>query len=111
MRKQGVRQGGTLSAPLYKLYVHPLLEKLAGCNLGLRLGGTFIGTPTCADDMILLSNNEGDIQSMIDVTANFARQRRYNLHPTKSCVLQVNSINGLETLSQFTLPGQRMNLV
>ena len=33
--KQGVRQGGTLSAPLYKLYIHPLLEKLEDSKLGL----------------------------------------------------------------------------
>ena len=31
--KQEVRQGGTLSAPLYKLYIHLLLEKLEESKL------------------------------------------------------------------------------
>ena len=88
--KQGVRQGGTLSAPLYKLYIHPLLEKLEDSKLGLSLGGAHIGTPTCADDMVLMANNEWDLQAMIDITELFASQRRYTLHPTKSCVLHIN---------------------
>ena len=77
--KQGVRQGGTLSAPLYKLYIHPLLEKLEDSKLGLSLGGAHIGTPTCADDMVLMANNEWDLQAMIDITELFASQRRYTL--------------------------------
>ena len=56
--KQGVRQGGTLSAPLYKLYIHPILDKLEDSKLGLSLGGAHIGTPMCADDMVLMANNE-----------------------------------------------------
>ena len=96
--KQGVRQGGTLSAPLYKLYIQPLLEKLEDSKLGLSLGGAHIGTPTCADDMVLMANNEWDLQAMIDITELFASQRRYTLHPTKSCVLHINQ-SGDDSLS------------
>ena len=108
--KQGVRQGGTLSAPLYKLYIHPLLEKLEDSKLGLSLGGSHIGTPTCADDMVLMANNEWDLQAMIDITELFASQRRYTLHPTKSCVLHINQ-SGDDSLSQFHLCGEQMNTV
>ena len=108
--KQGVRQGGTLSAPLYKLYIHPLLEKLEDSKLGLSLGGAHIGTPTCADDMVLMANNEWDLQAMIDITELFASQRRHTLHPTKSCVLHINQ-SGDDSLSQFHLCGEQMNTV
>ena len=108
--KQGGRQGGILSAPLYKLYIHPLLEKLEDSKLGLSLGGAHIGTPTCADDMVLMANNEWDRQAMIDITELFASQRRYTLHPTKSCVLHINQ-SGDDSLGQFHLCGEQMNTV
>ena len=100
----GVRQGGTLSAPLYKLYIHPLLEKLEESKLGLSLAGAHIGTPTCADDMLLMANNEWDLQAIIDITELFASQRRYTLHPTNSCVLHINQ-SGDDSLSQFHICG------
>ena len=105
-----MRQGGTLSASLYKLYIHPLLEKLEKSTIGPSLGGAHIGTPTCADDMVFMANNEWDLQAMIDITELFAPQRRYTLHPTKSCVLYINQ-SGDDSLSQFYLCGKRMNTV
>ena len=47
--KQGVKQGGILSPCLYKLYLYDLLEKLKTSNIGLSIGCTFVGTPTCAE--------------------------------------------------------------
>ena len=109
--KQGLRQGGTLSAPLYKLYIHPLLEKLEKSKLGLSLGGAHIGTPTCAEDMVLMANTEWDLQDMIDITELFASQRRYTLHLTKSCVLHINQ-SGVDSLSQVSrICGEQMNTV
>jgi hypothetical protein len=35
--EQGVRQGGTLSADLYKVYVNPLLDILSNSGLGGKL--------------------------------------------------------------------------
>ena len=40
---QGVRQGGILSTPLYKVYIHPLLDILKNKRLGFRLGTVYIG--------------------------------------------------------------------
>ena len=87
-----------------------LLVKLEDSKLGLSLGGAHIGTPTCADDMVLMANNEWDLQAMIDITELFASQRRYTLHPTKSCVLHINQF-GDDSLSQFHLCGEQMNTV
>ena len=60
--------------------------------------------------MVLMANNEWDLQAMIDITELFASQRRYTLHPTKSCVLHINQ-SGDDSLSQFHLCGGQMNTV
>ncbi|VDI62868.1 Hypothetical predicted protein [Mytilus galloprovincialis] len=55
--KQGVRQGGILFTHLYKLYVRYLLEELKSNSIGFHLGNIYIGAPTCADDIALLSSD------------------------------------------------------
>jgi hypothetical protein len=36
--EQGVRQGGALSADLYKVYINPLLDILSNSGLGGKIG-------------------------------------------------------------------------
>ena len=52
---QGVRQGGILSADLYKVYVNDLLDRMLHSNIGGHIGNIPCNAPTCADDMSSLS--------------------------------------------------------
>ncbi|VDI09308.1 Hypothetical predicted protein [Mytilus galloprovincialis] len=47
---QGVRQGGILSSHLYKQYINELLSELETHNMGISIGNTYAGCPSCADD-------------------------------------------------------------
>jgi hypothetical protein len=66
--KQGVRQGGVLSTFLYKVYNNALLQDLQNQKLGFIIGRTYVGCPTCADDIALLYNNHLDLFPLIHVT-------------------------------------------
>ena len=91
-----MRQGLTLSVPLYKLYIHPLLEKLEESKLGLSLGGAHIGTPTCAGDMVLMANNEWDMQAMIDITELFAhKDDTHYTRPNRASYTSINPVVGM----------------
>ena len=48
--KMGVRQGGILSADLYKLYINPLLDHLQNVNVGHRIGNIKNNNTGCGDD-------------------------------------------------------------
>jgi hypothetical protein len=61
--EQGGRQGGSLSADLYKVYVNPLLDTLRNSGLGGKIGNINCCAPTCADDVALIANNPFDIQA------------------------------------------------
>jgi hypothetical protein len=63
--KQGVRQGEILSTFLYKVYNNALLQDLQSQKLGFMIGRTYVGCPTCADDIALLSNNVNELQDML----------------------------------------------
>lgn len=82
--KQGVRQGGILSTYLYKQYINDLLESLEKYRFGSSLGSIFAGCPTCADDIVLLSDSKQEMQDMIDIVHSYANSHRFQIHPTKS---------------------------
>ncbi|CAG2239701.1 unnamed protein product [Mytilus edulis] len=89
--EQGVRQGGTLSADLYKLYINPLLNFLCDSGLGGKIGNINCCAPTCADDVALLACNPLDIQTMVDIAVDFSKREGYHLQPSKSVILPVKS--------------------
>ena len=87
--KQGVRQGGVWSSSLYKSYVNPLLAQFRRSELGLKIGTIYVGTPTVADDLLMVSLCSEETQCMFDVLETFADKRRYGLNSDKSAVLMV----------------------
>ena len=85
--KQGVRQGGVLSTHLYKLFVQDLLLELEHNAIGLHLGNIYVGTPTCADDVAFLESDRDKLQIMLNIISRYAKQHHYNIHPTKTKIL------------------------
>ena len=81
---QGVKQGGIVSPSLYKLYIYNLLESLRGAGMGLYIGPIYVGTPACADDVLLLSNNPPELQGMLDVSDAYSHDHDYEIHPVKT---------------------------
>jgi hypothetical protein len=48
------------------------------------IGNTYAGCPTCADDIVLLSLNNNEMQEMLDTVLDYARDHRFQIHPVKS---------------------------
>ena len=91
---KGVRQGGIMSTSLYKLFINQLLTSLEDTGIGLHLGPIFIGSPTCADDQLLLADSSSDLQVMITACNDYANSHQYTLHPEKSTVTTILSNKG-----------------
>ena len=108
--QQGVRQGGILSTHLYKLYINDLLKILEENNLGQFIGENYAGCPTCADDILLLSSSEEEMQIMLNTAKSYSDNHRYKIHPTKSVTITkstkstVSIPNNIFHLDQIPLP-------
>ncbi|MES9880822.1 MAG: reverse transcriptase domain-containing protein [Sedimenticola sp.] len=87
---QGVRQGGILSTFLYKTYIDSVLIELKHQHLGMTIGNTYMGCPTVADDVCLLSECRDELQCMMDVAVRHARQNRVTIHPMKTSAIVMN---------------------
>ena len=101
--EQGVRQGGILSTHLYKLYVNPLLQELTQYAAGFSAYGCFYGSPTCADDVVLLATDPVDLQTQLNIVGRFAAERRYCINASKSAILITGHQNDSTPRLDWTL--------
>ena len=86
---QGVKQGSLISPHLYKLYINDLLVNLEKSGLGIQIGTIFIGCPTCADDVTLITNDSNQVQPLLDIAQTYADAHGYQLHPNKSTITEL----------------------
>ena len=81
--RQGVKQGGVLSPSLYKLSIFYLLRSLRSAGLGVHIAHLYLGTPSCADDVLLLPS---EMRDMLNINSEYSKRHKYEIHPTKSTV-------------------------
>ena len=88
----GVKQGGIISAPLFAMYIDPLLYKLQkygkGCNIGNLCANSF----AYADDIVLLSPSCTALKGLVSICETFALETKMKFNPEK-CTLLIFSKN------------------
>ncbi|MEW8548618.1 MAG: reverse transcriptase family protein, partial [Candidatus Thiodiazotropha sp.] len=87
--QQGVRQGGILSADLYKVYNNKLLDRLTSAGTDTRIGNICCVAPTCADDIAIASDSKILLQSLVDIAVDYSQMELFLLQPAKSVVLDI----------------------
>ena len=88
---QGIRQGAKLSPTLYKAYNNQLLDILRNKEIGAMIGTTYIGCPTVADDIALISYDSEDLQHALYIVQNETQKDKVTINASKSEVVLVNS--------------------
>ena len=64
-----------------------LLDIFASCGLGICSGDVYCGSPMYADDLALLDDSPDVLQSMLNITNEYATRWRYSFYASKSVVL------------------------
>ena len=108
---QGVRQGGILSADLYKVYGNPLLNRLTDSGVGMTIGTVCCNASACADDLTVGSKTESGAQVLASVSNDFANLERYELQAVKSVALKVTPVTKTDSVTEkheFELDGIKM---
>ena len=64
--EKGLMQGCVLSPSLFSLFLMDLAGELERRGLGVKISGTWMGACFFADDIVLLAESGGQLQSMLD---------------------------------------------
>ena len=98
---QGVKQGSIISPLLYKLYVNDLLKQIENSGLGTSIGTVYTGSPACADDVILMTYQQHQVQALLNSATEYATTHKYTLHPKKTVVTKLITTRKKEEQNQL----------
>ncbi|KAK3105783.1 hypothetical protein FSP39_005674 [Pinctada imbricata] len=102
--KQGIRQGAKLSTLMYKRFNNDILNQLQDAPEGMKIGSTDVTSPTCADDIALLSQKENDAQILTNTVHEATKKDRFRINASK-CEL----VNFRTTTKQLAIPTVKYN--
>ena len=74
---QGTRQGGKSSPILYLLFIDGLIKELEYSGYGLCIYDIPLGSPTVADDMVLVSFSKFGLDRMLEICNTYSLKWRY----------------------------------
>ncbi|VDI73763.1 Hypothetical predicted protein [Mytilus galloprovincialis] len=94
--RQGIRQGAKRSPTLYKRYNNQLLQTLQLHDAGAKIGTTFIGAPTVADDIALIAFNPIDLQCALNILNDSTKIDKITINSSKSDAVIFNTKKGRE---------------
>ena len=102
--RQGVGQGRILSPLLYKAYMDQPLAALRRTGQGIYIGSTYMGSPACADDVLLASTTSDGARTLLNIAETESCDRRYNIQPLKSAVASKSGEEPIMNLGDINLP-------
>jgi len=89
--KKGVRQGCTLSPPLFNCYIEKVINmvkaKLIRLNIEIKIGGEIVSMIRFADDIVVIAESEGDIQRAVEEKDEMLRTSEMKINSTKTKIL------------------------
>ena len=100
-----------MSPTLFGLYVNDLIEDVKGLDLGIPTVTCKVSILVYADDVVILTENEKDLQKIVDVISEWGRKWRIKFNNQKSNVVHYRKRNTEPTRINFYLSNQMVERV
>ncbi len=96
--RMGLKQDGLLSLLLFTIYINDLAEEIKAMNIGVNIDDDIIAILIFADDIALITENEGDLQKMMDKLNSWCEKWKMVINDKKTQVMnfQPSCINCTE---------------
>lgn len=99
----GVRQGDPLSPTLFSIYINDLVIRLRENCPTLTFGDQNVNSLLYADDMVVFTENENDLQLCLDTMEKWCREWRVKVNEEKSKIIHFRKARDLVTEYEFTI--------
>ena len=92
--QQGVRLGCVASPHLFALYTEMIMRELDDMD-GFRIGGTVVINLRCADDTVIITESEQELQCLINVVVTKSEEKGLYLNSAQMQDVRRRSERGL----------------
>ena len=106
--RQGTKQGGKSSPLLYLVFINGLIKELEASNKGLCFYEINFGSPTVADDMVLMSFSKKGLEQMLHICWLYSCKWRYYYNAQKCKILIFNDKRSTPPNQQHFMLGQEV---
>ncbi len=107
----GVRQGDVLSTTLFSIYINDLAKEINELGLGVPVGDIKLSILLYADDIALITENENDLQSMLDKLNEWCVKWRMKVNETKTNIIHFRNKRCAKTAENFKLGAKTLDIV
>ena len=107
----GVKQGGIISAPLFAIYIEPLLSKLNATKQGCYIGNICANAFAYADDIVILSPSCSALRQLILICEKFANDYNVRFNPDKCTLLIFSTSDFIKNNVNIILCGTKVRTV
>lgn len=97
----GLKQGCSLSSMLFNLYINDLITRINRLNKGIDIDGEKVGILVYPDDVVLLSENEEELQDMLNELNHWCLLNKLEINPDKSKIIHFRSASKPCTSTEF----------
>ena len=104
----GVKQGAIISAPLFAIYIDPLIRKLNTTKAGCFIGNICANAFAYADDVVILSPSCTALRKLIEICEIYAIEYDIKFNPDKCTLLIFSKLKSLVDIVSITLFGSRI---
>ena len=111
---RGCKQGNLKSGDHYKVYIAPSLEMLDSADLGVWMGPLNVAVSCCADDVLLMSDDQTKLQGLLDMANHYGKMYQVTYGASKTQI----TISGSEIdrtyfkeVSPWYMDGEKIKVV
>ena len=108
---QGVRQGDNLSPTLFNIFLNDLAREIKDMGLGVSLDDINIPILLYADDIVLISENEPNLQKMLDHVDSWCKKWQMRVNVDKTKVVHFRNKRKNKTCFNFKINGSEIEIV
>ena len=109
--QSAVKQGDSLSATLFCIYINDLVHELNKLDLGIKCNDTQISILLFADDIVLLCDSEHKLQQMLNIVQKWCHKWRLSLNKDKTKIMHFRKVRQKRTDFQFTFDNNTLEIV
>ena len=107
----GLKQGCSLSSMLFNLYINDLIENINALNMGIDIDGQKIGMLVYADDVVLLTETEDELQYLLNELNRWCDINKLEVNASKSKVVHFRTPSKAKTGRSFTCGEKHLETV